>query len=412
MRNAWLLCLGGLWACGSTDSGPAEGAVHDAATSTSETSSGAGGTGNPQEPGDTGSSVTPIPESGAEAGPIMDAMTSPTDSATPPAFDRNAVKAIVDKVAQYQLTQLGANPDNDWINATFYAGLMAAYRTTQTAALLAAAKAWSTAHQWDLHGMGDRPRHGDDQACTQTYDEIFLLDPMPSNNLMIAKGQAAFDGMIAAPQPGRVDWWWCDALFMAPPALARLGVATKQSKYFNFLDTMWFDSKAFLFDPAQNLFWRDSTFKNTDTYWARGNGWVVAGIPRVLDYLPANDAKRADYILVFKSLVAAIAKLQGTDGLWRSNLLHANAFPNPETSGSGFFTFGMAWGIANGVLDRAQYLPAVQKGWNGLVGAVDANGRLGYVQNVGAAPAAANATETHPYGVGAFLLAGEQIIKL
>jgi unsaturated rhamnogalacturonyl hydrolase len=229
---------------------------------------------------------------------------------------------------------------------------------------------------------------------------------------MITKGQTAFDGMIAAPQAGRVDWWWCDALFMAPPALARLGVATKQTKYFDFMNTMWFDSKAFLFDPAQNLFWRDSTFKNTDTYWARGNGWVVAGIPRVLDYLPANDAKRADYIVVFKALIGAIAKVQGADGLWRSNLLHANAFPNPETSGSGFFTFGMAWGIANGVLDRAEYLPAVQKAWTGLVGAVDTNGRLGYVQNVGAAPAAAAATETHPYGVGAFLLAGEQIIKL
>jgi len=368
-------------------------------------------TGTPAEPMDTGSSVPT--ESGAGGGSIVDAATPVPDTATPPAFDRNAVKAIVDKVAQYQLMQLGANPDNDWINAAFYTGLMAAYRTTGTAALLTAAKSWSTFHQWDLHGLATaRPRHGDDQACTQTYDEIFLIDPMTSNNFMIAKGQAAFDGMIAAPQPGRVDWWWCDALFMAPPALARLGAATKQNKYFDFLDTMWFDSKAFLFDPAQNLFWRDSTFKNTDTYWARGNGWVVAGISRVLDYLPMNDAKRADYITVFKALVGAVAKVQGTDGLWRSNLLHANAFPNPETSGSGFFTFGMAWGIANGVLDRAEYLPLVQKAWNGLVGAVDANGRLGYVQNVGAAPAAATATETHPYGVGAFLLAGEQIIKL
>ena len=233
--------------------------------------------------------------------------------------------------------QLGANPDNDWINAAFYAGLMAAYRTTGTAALLTAARSWGTAHQWDLHGGATaRLRHGDDQACTQTYDEIFLIDPVTTNNFMIAKGQAAFDGMIAAPQAGRVDWWWCDALFMAPPALARLGAATKQNKYFDFLDTMWFDSKAFLFDPAQNLFWRDSTFKNTDTYWARGNGWVVAGIPRVLDYLPMNDAKRADFITVFKALIGAVAKVQGADGLWRSNLLHANAFPNPETSGTGF----------------------------------------------------------------------------
>jgi rhamnogalacturonyl hydrolase YesR len=368
--------------------------------------------GNSQEPKDTGAPMTPTSEGGSESGTMIEAGSPSADAGLPPTFDRNAVKSIVGKVAQYELMQLGANPDNDWINATFYAGLMAAYRTTGTTSLLDAARSWSAAHQWDLHGMGNRPRHGDDQACTQTYDEIFLMDPVASNNFMIAKGQAAFDGMIAAPQPGRVDWWWCDALFMAPPALARLGAATKQTKYFDFLDTMWFDSKAFLFDPARNLFWRDSTFKNTDTYWARGNGWVVAGISRVLDYLPANDAKRADYIQVFKQLVGAVVKLQGNDGLWRSDLLHPDAFPNPETSGSGFFTFGMAWGIANGVLDRAAYLPAVQKAWNGLIGAIETNGRLGYVQNVGAAPAAATATETHPYGVGAFLLAGEQIIKL
>jgi rhamnogalacturonyl hydrolase YesR len=386
--------------------------MHDGAVSMTETSTPTIDSGNSQEPVDTGSQVTPSAEGGLDAPAILDSAAPVGETSLPPAFDRNAVKMIVDKVAQYQITQLGANPDNDWINAAFYAGLMAAYRTTGTAALLTAARSWSMAHQWDLHGMGDRPRHGDDQACTQTYDEIFLIDPVASNNFMIAKGQAAFDAMIAAPQPGRVDWWWCDALFMAPPALARLGAATKQNKYFDFMSTMWFDSKAFLFDPARNLFWRDSTFKNTNTYWARGNGWVVAGIPRVLDYLPANDAKRADYIQVFKQMLGAIVKLQGADGLWRSNLLNANAFPNPETSGSGFFTFGMAWGIANGVLDRAEYLPAVQKAWNGLVGAVDANGRLGYVQNVGAAPAAAGPTETHPYGVGAFLLAAEQIIKL
>src|ERR1043165_6509640 len=126
MRNAWLFCLGGLWACGSTEPGASEETAHDGAASTSETSSGAGGTANPQEPADTGSSVTPGADSGVEAGSTLDATVLPSDSALAPAFDRNAVKAIVDKVAQYQLTQLGANPDNDWINAAFYAGLMAA----------------------------------------------------------------------------------------------------------------------------------------------------------------------------------------------------------------------------------------------------------------------------------------------
>jgi rhamnogalacturonyl hydrolase YesR len=416
MRKAGLVFSVGVVACGSTDSGASQttnNATNDAETNVVDDASttGAIDSSHPMEPEDTGVAMMTSDAGGEEKGPSpTDGATS--DGATQPAFDRAAVKAIVSKVAKYELMQLGATPDNDWINATFYAGLMAAYRTTQDQTMLDAARSWSVAHQWDLHGMNSQPRNGDNQACTQTYDEIFLTDPTTSNNFMLTKAEGAFDGMIAAPQPGRVDWWWCDALFMAPPAVARLGAATKQNKYFDFLDTMWFDTKTFLFDPVQNLFWRDSTFKNTDTYWARGNGWVVAGIPRVLDYLPQNDAKRGDYIQVFKALVGSIVKLQGSDGLWRANLLHPNTFPNPETSGSGFFAFGLAWGIANGVLDRDTYLPAVQKAWTGLVGAVDMNGRLGYVQNVGAAPAAAMANETHPYGVGAFLLAGEQITKL
>jgi len=333
------------------------------------------------------------------------------DAAQPP-FDRDAVRAILLKVAQYQLSLYTTTASNDWIDSTFFAGLMAAYRATQNASLLAAARTWSTAHAWDLHLSAQDPRFGDNQACTQTYLEIFLLDPMPSNAVMIQKAQAAFDAMIAAPQPGRVDWWWCDALFMAPPALARLGVATGQTKYFDFVNTMYWDSKAFLFAPAQGLFWRDSKYFNTTTFWARGNGWVVAGIPRIVDYLPAADARRGDYVQLLQTLLAAVAPLQGSDGLWRSDLLNPNAFPNPETSGTGFLTYGTAWAVGQGLVARDVYLPIVQRAWAGLVRNVDTNGRLGYVQNTGEKPAAAGATETHPFGVGAFLLAGSEVLKL
>jgi rhamnogalacturonyl hydrolase YesR len=111
-------------------------------------------------------------------------------------------------------------------------------------------------------------------------------------------------------------------------------------------------------------------------------------------------------------MAAALKKWQQPDGLWRADITHPNAIPNPETSGTGFMTFGMAWGINNGILDRATYLPVVKLGWQGLVSHVDANGRLGYVQGVGAAPAPASATSNAPYGVGAFLLAGSEVAKL
>ena len=147
-------------------------------------------------------------------------------------------------------------------------------------------------------------------------------------------------------------------------------------------------------------------------FWGRGNGWVIAAIARVLELLPADDAKHADYVTMLGTMAAALKPVQGTDGMWRANLLVPTQFPNPETSATGFITYAMAWGINNGALDRATYLPIVQKAWQGLTTVVDANGLVGYVQPVGAGPAAATATSTTPYGVGAFLLAASEVAKL
>jgi rhamnogalacturonyl hydrolase YesR len=157
--------------------------------------------------------------------------------------------------------------------------------------------------------------------------------------------------------------------------------------------------------------YRDMSFFGTTTFWSRGNGWVVAGIARVLDYLPADDPKRADYVKALGTMIASVKPRQHADGLWPSDLLHG-ANGGPETSGTGFITFAIAWAIRHGVVDRATYEPVVRTAWKGLVSHVDANGKLGYVQNVGASPAPAAADETHEYGVGALLLAGSEVARL
>jgi rhamnogalacturonyl hydrolase YesR len=331
-----------------------------------------------------------------------------------PAFDRNAIIDVMKKVAQNQLAE---NPPqsapNDWIYGAFYTGLMAAARTTKDSMIHDAANTWAMAHNWDLH-MRTPPdlTHADDQCCTQTYSELYLEAPTPANAFKYQKIQAVVDGMIASPKAGRVVWWWCDALFMAPPAFARLGAETGQTKYFDFMNTMYWDSKAYLFDPAHGLFFRDKNTFGTTTFWSRGNGWVIAGIARVLDYLPANDAHRNDFIQLFNTMVTAIVPLQGTDGLWRADLLNASKFPMGEASGSGFFTFALAWGIHHGVLARDMYLPVVRKGWNGLLTLVAADGRMQFVQPTGAGPAAALQSDHLPYGAGAFLLAGSEVAEL
>jgi rhamnogalacturonyl hydrolase YesR len=229
---------------------------------------------------------------------------------------------------------------------------------------------------------------------------------------MIASARATLDTMVAAPMAGRTEWWWCDALFMAPPAFARLASATGKTEYLTLMHNMFWDTKAFLFDPAQSLFWRDSTYRNTSTYWSRGNGWVVAGIARVLEYLPTTDARRGEYETLLRQMATKLSSIQASDGFWRSGLTNQTSFTTPESSGTAFFTFGMAWGINHGVLDRATFLPTVTRGWAALVSAVNAQGRLGWVQAVGQQPGPSTMDATNDYATGAFLLAGSEILKL
>jgi len=81
----------------------------------------------------------------------------------------------------------------------------------------------------------------------------------------------------------------------------------------------------------------------------------------------------------------------------------------PEVSGSAFYVYALAWGVNNGILDRATYLPIVEKGWAGLVAHIYADGRLGSIQPIGGAPAGYSASSSYVFGVGAFMLAGSEV---
>jgi rhamnogalacturonyl hydrolase YesR len=84
----------------------------------------------------------------------------------------------------------------------------------------------------------------------------------------------------------------------------------------------------------------------------------------------------------------------------------------PETSATGFFVYGLAWGINHGQLAAVQYRSSVDLGWRALLAAVQPDGKLGWVQQVGAGPAQVDHDDTQLYGVGAFLLAASEVSKL
>ena len=160
----------------------------------------------------------------------------------------------------------------------------------------------------------------------------------------------------------------------------------------NFAVTNWWRTTDFLYDTNEHLFFRDSTYfskkeaNGEKVFWGRGNGWVMAGLMRMLQYLPMNHPDRPRFEQLFKDMADKILTCQQPDGLWRASLLDPASYPLKETSGSGFFTYALAWGVNQGLLDRAKFEPAVRKAWTALVGCVDADGKLTNVQPVGADP--------------------------
>jgi unsaturated rhamnogalacturonyl hydrolase len=147
-------------------------------------------------------------------------------------------------------------------------------------------------------------------------------------------------------------------------------------------------------------------------FCSRGNGWVLAGLAMVLQRMPGNYPFRAKYVEQYKQMADRIAALQPSDGVWRASLLDPASYPNPEISGTAFFTYGVAWGIHHGVLDRKKYLPIVKKSWQGTLNHVYADGRLGSIQPIGGEPGKFKPSSSYVYGVGAFLLAGSELYEI
>ncbi len=330
-------------------------------------------------------------------------------------FTREKIVEVMRSVRDYQLAHPWKQTDRNWIRATYYTGVMGLYRTTQDPEILDQAVRWAEKHDW---AEGDESERANKKTCGQTYLELHFIQPDPGR---IAKIQAYVDSRIATIRAGESPtkgWYYCDTLYVGPPTIAMLGKATGDPKYYDYLNEVYWAVTDHLFDREYGLFYRDAGYFDATTpngrkvFWSRGNGWVLGGIPRVLQYLPKENEYYDRYVELFRTMSASIAKRQCSDGLWRSNLDDPDQCPNPETSGTAFFCYAVTWGINNGLLDAETFLPAVMRAWSGLVRHVHLGGKLGFVQPVGASPKPATPEMTHEYAMGLLLLAGEQMVKL
>lgn len=334
------------------------------------------------------------------------------------------VLAVMERVADWQIAHPDKSPPTGWVNAAYYAGAMALADVSPSPRFADAMRRMGEANAWQL---GPRRYDADDHSVGQTYAELYLRDRDPR---MIAPMRAEFDVILAHPKDDNLDfdpkknpdrrdrWSWCDSLFMGPPAWIRLWSATGNRAYLDFMVEKWWVTSDYLYDRDEHLYFRDSSFfsqreKNgRKIFWSRGNGWVMAGLARVLDYLPSDHPSRPRFERQFREMAAAVIAHQQADGLWRASLLDPASYPMKETSGSGFFCYALSWGVNHGLLDRATVAPAALKAWRALVACVTDDGRLTHVQPIGATPVLFDENATAPYGVGAFLLAGSEIYRL
>jgi rhamnogalacturonyl hydrolase YesR len=318
-----------------------------------------------------------------------------------------------------------------WQHAAFLKGVIAAARSDgvdqRAAAKLAGyARAWGEGQKWvccNIDKVLTEHDGANDMSCGSTYAEVWMEAPSrpTPKSVYIASIESVLTAVVE--RPAIDDWWWVDAYFMAMGTFARMGTITHDVRFHNKAFALYNDSavRRGLWSAASGLYYRDETYFNKTTphgahvFWGRGNGWAAGALARVLEFTPATHPAHAVYVAHLRAMAVTLARIQDpADGMWRASLLDPQSVPNPESTGSSGILFGLAYGVNSGVLDKATYLPVVERAWRGMVQHVvdPRSGFLGFCQPVGGGPAPATASDTSDFCVGLFLLAASEVAKL
>lgn len=342
---------------------------------------------------------------------------------------KQEIKDYMRSVADWQI----ANQKNvrhrplDWTNATLYIGM------AEWAKLAAKTDGNDTYYQW-LLDIGNRHSwtadkrlyHADDLAVCQMFLDMYrkykdkaMLNPTLERINKIMDNPSDGSLIIDYSDKTTLDRWsWCDALFMAPPVFSKLYRITGKEKYLEFMDREFKCSYVFLYDLKERMFFRDSRYfyqreaNKEKVFWGRGNGWVLGGLAEVMKDLPKKSKYRPFYEKLFVEMCSRMIEIQQPDGFWHASLLDPVTYATPETSCTAFILYALAYGVNEGILDKETYMPAINKCWEAMKGVIEPNGKLNYVQPIGADPKKVTKDMTEVYGVGAFLLAGSELYKM
>lgn len=341
------------------------------------------------------------------------------------------VLVIIDKVNNYWQSNNAPNVRSFWDNAAYHTGNMEVYKLTQNPEYLQYSTDWAEHNEWKgakcddkdnwRYSYGESDEYvlfGDYQICFQTYADLYSLNP---DSQKLARAMEVMEHQMSTPQNDY--WWWADGLYMVMPVMTKMYNITQNPLYLDKLDEYLAYADSIMYDVEAGLYYRDSKYvypvhrsvNGHKDFWARGDGWVLAGFAKVLQDLPADATNRHKYEERFKTMAQAVASSQQPEGYWTRSMLDPEHAPGPETSGTAFFTYGLLWGMNNGLLDKSTYEPVVDKSWNYLTTvALQPDGKVGYVQPIGerAIPGqVVDANSTANFGVGAYLLAACEMYR-
>jgi len=343
------------------------------------------------------------------------------------------VLASIEKVNNYWQSHVSTYKRAFWDNAAYYTGNMEAYRMTGCAEYYQYCDKWCRHNGWkgaksnnksnwkyQWYGEGDDfVLFGDWQICFQTYIDMYHLVP--------AEYKVSRAREVMAYECNMTDnkfWWWADALYMVMPVMTKMYKLTGEEMYLDKLYENFIWSDSLMWDTEAQLYYRDGKYiwpkvktacNGGKSFWARGDGWVLAGLAKVLADMPHDYKNRGIFVSRFQELAAGVARAQRPDGYWSRSMLCEEDAPGPETSGTAFFCYGLEWGVNHGYLEKGKYGPIIEKAWKYLsTVALQEDGSVGYVQPIGEKPDPTKIVDAHsqaPFGTGAWLLAACERVR-
>lgn len=333
------------------------------------------------------------------------------------------IKELTRKVMDWQLSNPFTKKSRiDWHWGTFYIGLMTAYEMTGDQRYLDEMINVGEYNNWKIE---PNILNADRITIADMYIRLYerfkrpeMIKPTKAVYDLLASRTGEIPMSFSPANKERFEWWtWADALYMAPPAMYRFANITNDDKYRQTAYRGWIANENHLYSKEDSLFYRDDTFipkKTTNgkkVFWARGNGWVVGALVRILQVIPEDNPQREHFLNLYREMCAKLLRIQLPDGLWTVSLDDPQELLRGETSGSVFYGYAFAWGVNNGILDKETYGKAAIKAWKALCKNVNEAGRLGFVQQVAGGPYPFFANQWQVYASGTFGLFANEILK-